>query len=313
MQNLRALLPSAGTLIVFEAAGRHGSFTRAAEELAMTQAAVSYAVRTLERQLGVALFRRGHRSIGLTEAGERFHADVTLGLSHIRRSAEDLRARAREAHVTLAASTAFASMWMLPRLYKLREDLPDVDLRIQTADRDLDLVNEPIPLGIRGGNPEDWPGYRAAQIAPELIYPVASPSYVERYGMPESVAHLTRHRLIHLEEPVRKAADWATWFRSAGINAATANRGLSINDYVLVIQAAMEGQGVALGWHHLIGRMVESRLLVRLCDHALASGDAFHVIWPKTRTLSDHAAKVRDWLIAEGRRDAAEAPVAAGG
>ena len=213
----------------------------------------------------MTLFRRGHRSVALTEAGERFHADVTLGLSHIRKSAEDLRARAREAHVTLAASTAFASMWMLPRLYKLREDLPDVDLRIQTADRDLDLENEPIQLGVRGGRPEHWPDYHAARIAPELIYPVASPLYVERHGMPESVAHLTQHRLIHLEEPFRKAADWATWFTSAGINAATANRGLSINDYVLVIQAAMEGQGVALGWHHLIQRMVASGLLVRLC------------------------------------------------
>ena len=303
MQNLRTLLPSAGSLIVFEAAGRHGSFTRASEELAMTQAAVSYAVRTLERQIGVQLFRRGHRSVALTEAGERFHADVTLGLSHIRKSAEDLRARGREAHVTLAASTAFASMWMLPRLHKLREELPDVDLRIQTADRDLDLENEPIPLGVRGGNPDEWPAYHAARIAPELIYPVASPLYVERHGMPASVAHLTRHRLIHLEEPVRKAADWATWFKSAGINAATANRGLSINDYVLVIQATMEGQGVALGWHHLIQRMVASGLLVRLCGHALATGDAFYVIWPKSRTLSRHAAEVRDWLIAEGRQE----------
>ncbi len=304
MQNLRSLLPSAGSLIVFEAAGRHGSFTRAAHELAMTQAAVSYAVRTLEKQVGATLFRRGHRSVTLTEAGERFHADVTLGLSHIRRSAEDLRARAGEAHVTLAASTAFASMWMLPRLHKLREDLPEVDLRIQTADRDLDLENEPIPLGIRGGNPQDWPRYDAALMAPEVIYPVASPAYVERHGMPGSVAQLAGHRLIHLEEPVRKAADWATWFRSAGIDAATAGRGLSINDYVLVIQAVMEGQGVALGWHHLIHRMVASGLLVRLCAHALETGEAFHVIWPKSRMLSDHAAEVRDWLIAEGRQEA---------
>jgi DNA-binding transcriptional LysR family regulator len=121
--------------------------------------------------------------------------------------------------------------------------------------------------------------------------------------MPETVAHLTQHRLIHLEEPFRKAADWPAWFRSAGINAAAANRnrGLAINDYVLVIQAVIEGQGVALGWHHLIQRMVQSGVLVRLTGHSLRTGEAFYVIWPKSRPLSAHAAAVRDWLLAEGQ------------
>jgi DNA-binding transcriptional LysR family regulator len=151
MDNLRHLLPSAGNLIVFEAAGRHMSFTRAAQELGMTQAAVSYAIRALETQLGAALFQRAHRAVQLTEAGRRFHADVTLGLGHIRKSAEDIRNRGKPASVTLAASTAFASFWMLPRLHRLRDDLPDIDLRIQTADRDLDIRTESIELGVRGG------------------------------------------------------------------------------------------------------------------------------------------------------------------
>src|SRR5688572_16784030 len=113
MQNLRHLLPSLGALSVFEAAGRLSSFTAAGRELGMTQAAVSYAVRGLEQQLGVQLFLRRHRQVGLTEAGERFLADVTLGLSHIRKSAEALRALSGSGHVTLSASTAFASLWML--------------------------------------------------------------------------------------------------------------------------------------------------------------------------------------------------------
>ena len=144
MQSLRHLLPSAGSLIVFEAAGRLGSFTGAGRELGMSQAAVSYAVRGLERQLGVALFLRKHRQVRLTEAGERFFADVTLGLSHIRKSAEELRAFAGGGHVTLSASTAFASFWMMPRLQQFRDDLPGIDLRIQTSDRDIDLIAEGI-------------------------------------------------------------------------------------------------------------------------------------------------------------------------
>ncbi|PWW01627.1 DNA-binding transcriptional LysR family regulator [Hoeflea marina] len=301
MESLRRLLPSASNLIVFEAAGRHGSFTRAAAELAMTQAAVSYAVRSLETQLGTPLFRRAHRAVELTEAGRRFHADVTLGLGHIRKSAEEIRARGRDVSVTLAASTAFASMWMLPRLQRLRDELPDIDLRIQTSDRDLELDNEPIQLGIRGGRPEHWPGYESALLAPEIIEAVASPLYLDRFGAPESVAHLTRHRLIHLEEPYRTACDWRQWFLSAGVNGATANRVLAINDYVLVIQAVLEGQGVALGWQHLTERLVASGLLRPVTEHRLDTGAAFYVIWPKSRVLSKPARDVRDWLMAEGR------------
>ncbi|AKI01700.1 transcriptional regulator [Hoeflea sp. IMCC20628] len=301
MGNLRHLLPSAGNLIVFEAAGRQLSFTKAGYELGMTQAAVSYAIRSLETQLGAALFHRAHRAVSLTEAGRRFHADVTLGLSHIRKSAEDIRSRGRSNSVTLAASTAFASLWMLPRLHRLRDELPDVDLRIQTADRDLDIHNESIELGVRGGRPEDWPDYDSALIAPEVIEAVASAAYLEKHGVPESVAHLTQHRLIHLEEPIRSACDWRQWFLSAGVNGIMANRGLAINDYVLVIQAVMEGQGVALSWRHLTERLVKSGLLQKVTDHRLETGAAFHVIWPKARPLSPQAEMVLDWLTKEGR------------
>ena len=301
MDNLRHLLPSAGNLIVFEAAGRQLSFTKAAQELGMTQAAVSYAIRSLESQLGTSLFHRAHRAVSLTEAGRRFHADVSLGLSHIRKSAEDIRARGRAHSVTLAASTAFASLWMLPRLHRLRDELPDIDLRIQTADRDLDIRNENIELGVRGGRPEDWPDYESALIAPEVIEAVASKAYLEQYGIPESVGHLTQHRLIHLEEPLRSACDWRQWFMSAGINGGTANRGLAINDYVLVIQAVMEGQGVALSWRHLTQRLVASGLLQKVTDHRLETGAAFHVIWPKGRPLSAQTELVLNWLTKEGR------------
>ena len=299
MQSLRHLLPSAGSLIVFEAAGRLASFTAAGRELGMTQAAVSYAIRGLEEQLGARLFQRRHRQVVLTEAGERFHADVTLGLSHIRKSAEQLRARTGGAHVTLSASTAFASFWMMPRLQKFRDDLPGIDLRIQTADRDLDLIAEDIPLGIRGGDAEDWPDYALLPISGEEIYPVAGPAYVARAGTPQTPAEMTLHHLIHLEAPFRPAATWNEWFQSAGLNGAVAKRGLVINDYVLVIQAVMEGQGIALGWRHLTDRLISAGLLVRLTDHVMTTGKGFHVAWPKNRPLTESAEKVRDWLATQ--------------
>lgn len=299
MRSLRHLLPSAGSLIVFEAAGRLSSFTAAGRELGMTQAAVSYAVRGLEEQLGAKLFQRRHRQVSLTEAGERFHADVSLGLSHIRKSAEDLRLQATGGHVTLAASTAFGSFWMMPRLQQFRDELPGIDLRIQTADRDLDIIAEGIPLAVRGGEPRDWPDYQSLPLADEEIFPVAGTSYLAKFGMPKTVGELAAHRLIHLEEPYREAASWDEWFQSAGGSLGDAARGLRINDYGLVIQGVMEGQGIALGWRHLAERLLATGLLVQVTDHVLKTGKAFYIVWPKNRELSDNARKVRDWLAAQ--------------
>ena len=265
----------------------------------MTQAAVSYSVRGLEKQLAIALFHRSHRQVRLTEAGERFFADVALGLSHIRKSVEEIRAQATGAHVTLSASTAFASFWMMPRLQQFRDELPSIDLRIQTAERDIDIVSEGIPLGIRGGEPADWPHYDSLPIADEEIFAVAGVSYADRYGQPRSDDELVQHRLIHLEEPYRPAPDWADWFAAAGIQAKAANRGLLINDYALVIQAVMEGQGIALGWRHLTDRLIAGGLIVRVSGHVLKTGKAFHVVWPKQGLLSQNARKVRDWLGAQ--------------
>ena len=300
MQNFKRLLPSASSLIVFEAAGRHENFTRAAQELGMTQAAVSYAVRSMEDQLGVQLFHRSHRNVALTEAGARFHADVSAGLARIQKSAETIRAKGRETNVTLAASTAFASMWMLPRITRFRDDLPEIDLRIQTSVRDLDLEEEVIPLGVRGGDPSEWPQYHAELLAPEVVNAVASPAFVEALGGPPTLAAMVDLRLIHLEEPVREACDWKEWFESAGIGYTQPYRPLIINDYVLVIQAVLAGEGIALGWQHLIEAQVRSGVLVPVGGHVLATGAAFYVIWPKSRELSLPARKVRDWLVAQG-------------
>lgn len=301
MRSLRHLLPSIGDLVVFEAAGRLKSFTGAGLELNLSQAAVSYSIRRLEDDLGTKLFRREHRRVELTDAGTRFLADVTLGLSHIRSSAEEIRNRNQSGHVTLAASTSFASFWMLPRLQKFREDLPSIDLRIQTADRDLSLAVEGIPLGVRGGAPDDWPDYESRKIADEVVLPVASPKYLaENPDIQSSAEAIAKCRLIHLEEPSRPAVTWGEWLRSAGVDNPKTSGGLRINDYVLVIQAAMEGQGIALGWQHLIGPALESGLLASIDLHPMRTGKGFYVIWPKTIPLSPAAASVRDWLVAHG-------------
>ena len=187
---------------------------------------------------------------------------------------------------------------------KLREDLPEIDLRIQTSVRDLDLEEEPIPLAIRGGgDPVNWPRYHTALLAPEVICAVASPAFVEANGMPQRPADLLKHPLIHLEEPVRQAYSWQEWFSSAGVPYPAKARRLTLNDYVLVIQAVLAGEGIALGWNHLIERQVRSGALVPVGNHVLKTDLAFYVVWPRSRELNQQAGRVRDWLLEEGRRE----------
>lgn len=300
METLRSLVPSINALVVFEAAGRLGSFTAAARELRMTQAAVSYAIHRLEEHLGTVLFLREHRRVRLSAAGARFHADVAIGLSHIQRSARELRTAA-EGHVTLSCSTAFAAFWMVPRMAQLRADLPQIDLRIQTGDHDLDLVGEGIPLGVRGGNPADWPQYASEPLAAEEIWPVCGAGYLTGRERPSGPEDLLGHQLIHLEEPFRQAATWRDFFASVGVEGRRVPKGLQINDYVLVVQSVIAGQGVALGWRHLVEGLVGQGVLVRLTDHALVTGMDFHVIWPREATLPRPAQEVRDWLLAQAR------------
>lgn len=299
MRKLRDIVPNPSALFAFEAAARLGSFTRAAEELGITQAAVSYSVRGLERELGTRLFTRLHRRIELTGNGRRFHNDVTLGLQHISRSADELRRLHGGGHVTLTASTAFSSYWMLPRLARLKEELPDVDVRLQTSERDVDLLAEGISLGIRRGR-GNWQAFEACMFETEEILAVCSPAYLARVGPIADVADLSRQTLIHLEEPYRPCPTWTDWFAQQNIDYEAPDRGLRLNDYALAIHAALAGEGIILGWRHLVGHLMASGALVAVVDAVYRSRDAFYVVWPREQPLNGDSAAVRDWLVEQG-------------
>lgn len=298
MPKLRQLIPSAGALYVFEEAAKRRSFTAAAEELGVTQAAVSYAVKQLEAALGVSLFLRHHRSVELTEVGERFYHDVAIGLAHIRRSAESISENAASNQVTLSSSTAFASHWLLPRLTGFHKGHPDIDLRIQTSEKDVDLLAEGISLGIRRG-PERWPAYRAALLAPEEILAVASPEFLRGTAPINSLADLAQAKLIHLEEPVRPRPTWKDWFASFEIAFQDRGEGLRLNDYALVLQAALEGEGIAMGWRHVTERLLRSGLLKPVVTESFRSDKGFYLLWARRRPLSAEAGQVRDWLLGQ--------------
>ena len=280
---------------------RLGSFTRAAEELAISQAAVSLSVKRLEETLQVKLFHREYRKIILTEKGEKFFNDVSLGMAHIQRAAEEACARTRPDHVTLSISTAFASYWMLPRLGRWRQAHPEIDLRLQTTDKDVDLSVEGITLGIRRGDGE-WSGYESVLLAAEEIYPVCSPDYLEALGPVERPEDLLKARLIIFEEAFRYRPGWADWFKSFGVTAPKQD-GLPINDYATALHAAVEGHGVAMGWRHLTEGLLNEGRLVRPLPDKMVTEMGFYLVWPRGRQLTMDASDVVNWLLQEAAAD----------
>ena len=301
MRKSLRLLSSPRNLFVFDAAARLGSFTRAAEELGMQQPSVSAAIKQLEGALGVQLFDRGHRQVTLTHAGQRLSADVSRALGEIEASVEAVSAMGRASHVTLNSSSAFAYYWMMPKLPKFRAAHPKIDLRLQNSDYEPDLDAENISLSVRLGA-GDWPGCEAAKIANEVIFPVASPLVMRSARNLRSIPNLLQERLIHLEEPIRQRPTWKQWFAHHGIHDAEIRKGLRMNDYALVLRAAEAGEGFAFGWEHIVRDMLERKILLAREDWAWRTERGIYLVWSQTRTLSDSARYVRDWVLSHASK-----------
>ena len=302
MQEPWNLLSSPRHLVVFEAAARHGSFTRAAVELNVQQPAISATIKQLEGTLGVELFAREHKRVTLTRAGERLFSDVSRAFQQLSFAANAVRQFARSDHVTLNASSAFNNYWMMPRLANLHDEHPDIDLRLQSSDREPDIDVENISLAVRHGT-GTWAGCDSALIAPEVIYPVASPRVMAAAVHMKGIPGLLHQRLIHLEEPVRERPTWPEWFASHGIRETTPRGGLRLNDYALVLQAAMAGEGFAFGWQHVTALLIDQGLLTARTDWGWTTGKGFYLVWSNTRPLSPSAIAVRDWIIAAALSD----------
>lgn len=296
MQELWKLLSSPRHIMVFEASARHGSFTLAARELNVQQPAVSAAIKQLEESLGVALFNRQHRQVSLTTAGQRLFKDTGSAFDQLMASAQAIKRDTRSEFVTLNASSAFNFYWMMPRLTELHTHHPNIDLRLQASDREPDIDAENISLAVRRGD-GNWPNCEAVLIAPERICPVASPLVMAAAKNLRGLPSLMHQRLIHLEEPIRERPTWQHWFSNFDIRLDSGTGGLRLNDYALVLQAAMAGQGFAFGWRHLVDPIVDSGILASKPEWTWKTGLGFYLVWSQKRPLSKTAAEVRDWVL----------------
>jgi LysR family transcriptional regulator, glycine cleavage system transcriptional activator len=300
MARLRDRLPPPNSLVTFEAAARHLGFTLAAKELQVTQAAVSRQIQLLEDHLGVALFKRKHRALELTHAGERLRQAVVQGLQQIARAADDIRREETSADVTIASSVTFASYWLMSRIAQYRAHFPEVDIRLVASARTRDLTGSGLDLAIRYGR-GGWSGYVSHYLFGNEVFPVCSPLYIERHGPLTQLSDLRRATLLHLAQYDRNWVTWQSWFAAFDLSEVPPHRGLSFDRYMVLIHAAIRGEGVALCGGRLAEDLIRRHELLRPFPDALPSEFSFFLVEPSDRHLRRWVRHFRDWLLAEAR------------
>ncbi len=294
---LRTRLPSPGALFMFEASARHLNFTLAAREFNVTQPAISRMVSRLEARLGAQLFLRRSTGLELTEEGRLLQRAVREGFDRIEDALSEIEAgRHQEDVVTLSVTSAFAIHWMMPRLDRFRREVPGVTMR-------LDLIHgEPIgrlgaaDLGLRYGRVEGEDVERWA-LVPEVVIPVCSPVYLAAHGLIDGKRGLAGHVLASLVGRMR--IPWPRYLDMVGLGAMRDATELSFSDYALVIQGATKGQGVALGWWHVVAGEILAGALVPASGLMLQTGTFYNLVGHRSAVRRPAVQKVRNWLQAE--------------
>src|SRR6185295_13217341 len=259
----RNALPALDLLVGFEAAARHLSFTKAGDELFLTQSAVSRQIKELEDQLGVSLFQRRHRALALTEAGQQYYAAAAQVISTMRTATERLRTQAgRRKPLAVTTTNSFAALWLIPRLAGFTREHPGVDVRITADVRVQDLERDGLDVALRHG-PSALAGPNAVRLFGEKVFPVCSPKLLKKTPLAKP-ADLRHHVLLRYDDPdVRHPwLHWLTWLEVEGIADLKPAGTLSFSGYEQIIPSAVAGHGVALGRTPLVKSLLESGELV---------------------------------------------------
>ena len=286
-------LPPLNALKAFEAASRHLSFTRAAEELFVTQAAVSHQIKALEENLGLKLFRRKNRSLLLTEEGQSYFLDIKDIFTSLSDATEKLLAKTATGALTVSSAPSFAIQWLVPRLAQFSELNPDIDVRIKAVDMDEGALVDDVDVAIYYGR-GNWPGVRAYKLRTEYLLPVCAPSLLNGPKPLNSPEDLKHHTLLH--DLSRR--DWKAWMRQAGVTSVNVNHGPIFSLSTLVLQAAIHGQGVALGYSVLARPEIEAGRLVCPFDQLLMSKNAYYLVCHESQADLGKIKVFREWMLA---------------
>lgn len=300
MKNLRSILPPMDTLATFEAAARLQSFTRAAEELHLTQAAVSRQIKLLEENLGKPLFHREHRAVSLTTTGKSFQSTVALALTHIANATVEHREAAEKTHLNIGADQSIAWLWLMPRLAGFREAYPEINVRLIASDNKSDCLASEIDIVIAFG-PDDWPGFSSEELFGEEIFPVCSSKYLQTHEIGSS-EDLLRCTLLELEDDAWGWINWRVWLTSQGVNTPVETRSIQINNYPMVLQSARNGMGIALGWRHLVDEMIQTNELTVPVPCSMQTGNGYYLLTREAVPVSPGAQAFRQWALKEQLR-----------
>lgn len=289
-------------LRAFEASARHQSFSAAAVELNVTPAAVGQLVRTLEEWLGTPLFHRtssGKVRLVATETAERALPDIRAGFDRLTLGLERLREGATSGVLTVTVSPAFAAKWLLPRIESFHAAWSDTDVRLDTSLKPVDFAVQRVDIGVRYG-PGNWPGLMAEKLMEEEIYPVCSPSLLLDNRRLQAPNDLSRETLIHdlSMDSHSGFPTWDTWLQKAGVTDVATVRGMKINNSAAVLQAAIDGQGVALARSVMARDDLAAGRLVRLFPQIeFASALAYYVVYRPECASLPRLQAFRDWLF----------------
>jgi LysR family glycine cleavage system transcriptional activator len=295
---MRPRLPPLNNLKAFEAAARHESFTRAAEELCVTQGAVSQQVKALEEGLGIKLFNRERQRLVITEAGRDYLLVVRDALDRLAVGTERLLQRENAGVLTVSTSPDFAAKWLVHRLGHFAEAHSGIDLRVSATMHHVDFAREEVDIAVRHGD-GNWPGLDPVQLSTEQLFAVCSPKLLSgrrRLGKP---ADILKFPLIHLDS----RADWMNWLRAVGVDDGSATHGPVLNRASMVIDAAINGQGVALARTTLAAWDLVNGRLVRPFPESLPLSKTYWIVCPKATSNLPKIVTFRAWLLAEASQD----------
>lgn len=299
MAHLRRSISSLSALASFEAAARLESFTLAAGELGVTQAAVSRQIKLLETELNISLFSRAHRKVTLTPAGAALAAAVTSSFGRMAEMIETIRQPVVPNTVTIGATLAFSHLWLLPRLAEFRQQHPEINLKLIADDNPTDLRRDRLDAAIRYGQPPFADGETVASHAEE-VFPVCSPKLLKRMHVKADIEDIASLPLIASDAVHPSWLNWRSWARQAGLGPelgkASDRSRLRFNHYTDTIQAAMNGEGVALGWARLISTPLREGRLIALGSCRVRPHEEHHVLLPTGRLPSPAVNTFVDWL-----------------
>lgn len=297
-------LPPLRSLQIFEAAARHLSFSLAANELSLTQGAVSHQIRALEAWLDRGLFQRVGRTMHLTAEGERLYASVHAGLACFTKGITALRADGLHRVLNVSATPSIAAGWLVPRLADFYRRHPELDINLRATNALVDFGRENVDLALRYGSGH-WPGLRAEKLLSVDLFPVCSPRY--RNGrLPRSAAELPAAMLLHYTY----GTSWEEWLESAGVKLEAPLRGPRFDDYLLAVQAARDGQGILLGRDALVAQELASARLVRvLQDQPAQKVFDYFIVYRDSTPPSPTVEAFRDWLLEQAADQTQGIPV----